>query len=116
MRRCNPHRSNVAETRKPPRKRKTAEFAYGAAVFSIVATPASGNAISGISAVIPIGSASVSHSSAMSSPTAVVMRILAVKSGVVGMARTSRARTMQTATRRSDTVGADSGMFGQCIH
>jgi hypothetical protein len=54
--------------------RKTAEFAYGAAAFSALLIPASGKAISGMSAVIPIGTASVSHSSAISRPMAAVKR------------------------------------------
>jgi hypothetical protein len=95
IRRCSPQRSNVAATRKPPMKRNTAGFAYGAAVFSIVLMPDSGNATSGSSAVIPMGMASVSHSSAISRPTKAVNRTAAVKSPPAGASSTRAATATQ---------------------
>ena len=72
IRRCRFQRCIANATMKPPRNRKITLFEYGAAVFWMLAMSSSGKHTSGSSAVTAIGTASVAHQIAISTPMAAV--------------------------------------------
>ena len=101
----------------PPMKRKMMGLAYGAAVSPIPVTPRTGKRTSGRSAVAGIGTASVTHQTAMSSPTAAVRHAAGAIPSGTGSRRKARNRTgppRRPATRRRVSVlesswGMDAG-------